>query len=403
MTFKSLFGLTLAATCAFAALSETPEELLEEGRRAFMDYDFEKASKLYSQAKKASQTGDEDFNDKYNTYARQLNSANNYIGRVEKIIIIDSISLPKSEFFKYYKLPVSSGTLGDGSMLPAGVDADADYVFTNESEDFKLWAEQDSTGYYRIMETSRLTDGSWSTPGVIDEDLAYGSDAIYPFMMSDGVTLYYASDGDASMGGYDIMIAKRDATDGTFLQPSNIGFPYNSPYDDYMMAIDEFNGVGWWATDRKQLDDELTVYVFVVNDIRQNYPEDEDDIVAKARIDDYMATQPEDEDFEELLGTIDQIDPSERTRKHDFTLHTSGKIYHFYEDLPNNAAVEAMKKYLWAAEELEKNENSLMEARKEYHEGESDTLANEISVAERNIEKQREQVRKLLSEVYRAF
>ncbi len=58
-----------------------------------------------------------------------------------------------------------------------------------------------------------------------------------PFFMSDGVTLYYANDGDESIGGYDIFISRK-GEDG-FLQPQNIGMPYNSPYDDYMLAIDE--------------------------------------------------------------------------------------------------------------------------------------------------------------------
>ena len=84
-------------------------------------------------------------------------------------------------------------------------------------------------------------------------------------MMSDGITLYYANDGDNTLGGYDIFMTRK-GDDGRFLQPQNIGMPYNSPYDDYMLAIDEVTGAGWWATDRNQIPDSVTIYVFVPND-----------------------------------------------------------------------------------------------------------------------------------------
>ena len=401
MRFLGIFLFSMIASILPGALrAQTASELLEQGRQAYLEYDFKKAGELYSQAKKASEADDTQFNSIYTQYLRQLSHARNFIERVEKVIIIDSITVPKNDFFKYYRIPASAGTLGDLTTMPSEIDQNVDYVFTNEGEDYKLWVSPDSVGHERIVESSMLTDGSWSEPVLIDEDLGANSDAIYPFMMADGVTLYYADNGEASMGGYDIMIAKRDATDGTFLQPSNLGFPYNSPFDDYMMAIDEFNGVGWWATDRKQLEDELTVYVFVVSDVRKNYGEDEEDLVGKARIDDYMATQPENEDYEELLATIDLIDPSARTSKPEFSLQTSNKIYHFYDELPNDEAREAMKKYLEWKEELLEEEQELSKAREEYFYNANDQLAQEIAETEKVIESKRAVVEILRSEVY---
>ena len=34
--------------------------------------------------------------------------------------------------------------------------------------------------------------------------------------------------------------------------PENVGMPFNSPYNDYMYVIDEFNDLGWFASDRYQ-------------------------------------------------------------------------------------------------------------------------------------------------------
>ena len=56
------------------------------------------------------------------------------------------------------------------------------------------------------MQSSRLADGSWEQPEPLGDVLNEGGDANFPFLMSDGVTLYFANDGENSLGGYDIFI-----------------------------------------------------------------------------------------------------------------------------------------------------------------------------------------------------
>lgn len=394
-----LTGVSLAG--ATHAVAQSADDLLSEGRDAYLDYRFDDAERLYANAKKKAKKSDEFFADKYDKYRRELAQANNFLERVEKIVIIDSISVPRNEFFKHYRLPASAGSLGDRMALPRRFADNAEYVFTNEGEDYKLWSEPDSTGNFHLVESTLLTDGSWSDPTPLSDELSEGRDAIYPFMMADGVTLYYAENGENSIGGFDIMVATRDAADGSFLQPSNLGFPYNSPYDDYMLAIDELNGVGWWATDRNQLDDEITIYVFVTNDLRNNYSPDEDDVVGFARISDYMATQPEGSDYSELLTTIRSIDPEEKIRKPEFTFAASkGRILHFYDELPSGAR-DKMRNYLTAEKELEKAEGLLREKRMNYHRSNSSSLGVQIRSEEQKLETKRQELRKMRSLLYK--
>jgi hypothetical protein len=87
----------------------------------------------------------------------------------------------------------------------------------------------------------------------------------YPYMLSDGVTLYFASDGPGSIGGYDIFVTRMNAEEGVFYRPDNVGMPFNSTANDYMMVIDEVSNLGWFATDRNQEEDKVCVYVFVPN------------------------------------------------------------------------------------------------------------------------------------------
>lgn len=391
-----IIGLIGAASISYA---QSADNYIEAGREAFLRYDFDEAAKQYALATKKLKKEKSELLELYNA---QLELAEGFLDRVEQIVVIDSLAVPKDDFFKAYKLPASAGSLGGADALPFP-GKDVDYVFTNEGDDFKMWAQPDTTGFYRIAESIRLTDGEWHTPTWTPEELGLGANADYPFMMADGVTLYYASDGDESMGGYDIFVVTRDASTGEYLQPQNIGMPYNSPFDDYLLAVDELNGVGWWATDRNQLGDKVTIYVYKLNDLRKNYnPDEEEDLVSLARIDDYRATWPEEEDFTELINTVRNI-TVEKKRKADFYFPMSGGvIYTSLDDFRTSGGRTMMKKYLSAQKDLEQAENELSALRKKYAASHSSSLKEHIIKLETSTEKAREGLRKLRSEVYRA-
>lgn len=396
-----IFSLILSALLLFpsVAAAQTVEELMEEGRNAFLRYDFDEATRLYGLAKKKAK---KNIPENLAELEEEVTLGENFMDRVEKLVILDSIAVPREGFFKNYRLPISSGYLADGSSLPF-MKSKVDYVFSNESSDYKLWAEQDTTGNLVLMESNLLTDGNWQSPVQLPEVLNDGGNAAYPFMMPDGVTLYYASDNENSLGGYDIFVATRDASDGSFLQPQNIGMPYNSPYDDYLLAIDEYNGIGWWATDRNQLDDQITIYVFKTNDIRKNYDvADTEDLPQRAFITDYKATW-DGEDYSSYLEVIDNITSEPTERRIDFIFPLSnGRIYYTLDDFQTNGGRTMMKKYLAAKENFNRNQMKLEALRKKYHTSHSSSLISQIRSLEPQVEAERAQLAKLLSEVHRA-
>ena len=401
------FGLISIAACAaalsvavFPASAQTYDELLDRGRDAFLNYDFQEASRQYAAAKKKLKKGED--SEVADLYSRQLDLAEGFLSRVENIVILDSLSVPKEDFFKAYRLPVSAGSLENDKALPYEVE-DVEYVFTNEGDDFKMWAQLDSTGFYNIAESIRLTDGSWSRPHLAPESLGQNGNAEFPFMMADGTTLYFASDGDESMGGYDIFVASRDPQTGEYLQPQNIGMPYNSPADDYLLAIDELNGVGWWATDRNNLGENLTVYLFKVNDMRKNYdPEEEEKPIEDlARISDFKSTWPEGEDFSALIAEISRIRPVEK-KKSDFNFPMKGgKVFTTLDDFQTAGGKSMMKKYLEAEKSFDSDAARLESMRKEFAEGDS-SLRQSILSLEKDLEQQRRRLKTLSNDVYRA-
>lgn len=393
----SLFSLVESLTVS----AQTFDEYMDAARTAYESYDFTEAARQMANAKKRMSSGDEIERAMFNSLQRQIDLSKSFIDRVEKIEILDSISVPKENFFKAYRLPASEGYIEGPEALPNKI-SEVEYVFTNEEGDFKMWAQPDTTRFYNIAESIRLTDGTWSKPTMAPLSLGGGKNAEFPFMMSDGVTLYFASDGEGAIGGYDIFVATRDAQTGEYLQPQNIGMPYNSPYDDYLLAIDELNGVGWWATDRNLLDDNLTVYLFKVNETRTNYDPDEEeyDIADLALITDFKATQDPDEDYSELLETIKNISSVKRKRI-DFNFPMSGgRVYTTLDDFRTSGGKGAMKRFLEAERNLNSSEDQLSALRHQYHDNPSSSLKDRIRALEREVEKERENLKSLKNDVY---
>lgn len=374
------------------------------GRLAFMNYDFDTASDFYGDFRAYVEKSKRPGLESVDEYERQLAVAESALGRVEDIVVIDSLALPKDTFFKSYRLPESAGSLLLPEEIPFEGNPEGRVAYMNEGKDFLMWGEPDSVGNVRLVESLRLLDGSWQTPAETSSALNRGGYADYPFMMADGVTLYYASDGNDSMGGYDIFVASRDATTGEYLQPQNIGMPFNSPYDDYMLAIDEENGVGWWATDRNLLGDKVTVYVYLINDLRKNHDADDENILGFARLSDFRATQDDSqrERYDEILDLLENIAVGEEESPDDFRFPVGGgRYYTRFEDFRKPSAKEAMRKYLASVDAMEECSRKLDSLYASYRERRSDGVRRDIVRLEGEIDGLRAKMIKLRSDVYR--
>jgi len=54
------------------------------------------------------------------------------------------------------------------------------------------------------------------------------------YLHPDGVTMYFSSEGFNSMGGFDIFMVKKQGSE--WGKPINLGYPINTPYDDFFFA-----------------------------------------------------------------------------------------------------------------------------------------------------------------------
>jgi outer membrane protein OmpA-like peptidoglycan-associated protein len=93
---------------------------------------------------------------------------------------------------------------------------------------------------YRIV---KLPDGEWSSPVNMGPGINGPFDEESPFIAVDNKTLYYSSNGNKSMGGFDVFVTVRDENN-VWSDPINLGYPLNSTGDDlfYTTTVDGMTG-----------------------------------------------------------------------------------------------------------------------------------------------------------------
>ncbi len=190
--------------------------------------------------------------------------AQKLMNRVESIAIIDSTLVNKEDFLRAYKFSKDIGTLEREPIKTSKTKLEDKITFTTQRADRKCFSDS-VRGNLDIFSSFKLVD-NWSKPVSISAEINTKANENYPFLLLDGVTLYYASDGDNSIGGYDIFVTKYSAATQKYLSPENIGFPFNSPANDYMMVIDENQKIGLFATDRNQIANKVMIYKYKYED-----------------------------------------------------------------------------------------------------------------------------------------
>ena len=94
-----------------------------------------------------------------------------------------------------------------------------------------------------IYKITKLPDGTWSEPKNLGSAINTAYDEDSPFIGADNKTLYFSSNGEQSMGGFDIFLSVRDE-ENNWSQAINLGYPINSFSDDifYTTTVDGTRG-----------------------------------------------------------------------------------------------------------------------------------------------------------------
>ena len=186
----------------------------------------------------------------------------------QQILIIDSIVVDKDQILPHLRLSSETGSLMTTRDFSGK--SVSGYAFVNEMGNKAYFSQPDDSLRQQLF-TSDLLAGEWSSPQPIKGINDGIIEASYPFMLTDGLTFYFAGKGEESIGGYDIFLTRYDSRSGSFFKPENIGMPFNSEANDYLFAMDELNRIGYFISDRRQPEDKVCIYIFVPSDSRKTY------------------------------------------------------------------------------------------------------------------------------------
>ncbi len=160
-------------------------------------------------------------------------------------------------------------------------------VYVNQFENRRIYSKlNEATGHMVLYQSYRLSN-EWTVGeplrGIDNNGLL--TDFDFPYLMPDGITLYFSAKGEESLGGYDIYRTRFDADKGRFLKPENLGLPFNSEQDDYMHIIDEQNQLGYFVSNRRQPQGATCVYTYIPSESRFTVDASDEKLRSLARID----------------------------------------------------------------------------------------------------------------------
>jgi hypothetical protein len=234
------------------------------GLAKHLNYDFREAKIAYSSF---LDKADEKTRDKFNAQ-RQIEMCSNGEGLLSSItdlVVLEKKQVSENDFFRYYDLngiggkiiakPEALITKNDKKKGLKGVvhfDNSSDYIFYSSYGN-----NGDQLDLYRVKP---LADAKFSKPEKLVGEVNTSFDEDFAFMHSDGETLYFASEGHTSMGGFDVFRARYDINSDRYIQVKNLDFAVNTPDDDLFYLVDSTKTMAYFASGRSSALNNLHIY-----------------------------------------------------------------------------------------------------------------------------------------------
>ncbi|HAW51477.1 MAG TPA: hypothetical protein DCX54_03975 [Flavobacteriales bacterium] len=234
------------------------------GEALHRNYELNKAIKYYSKFKSlgnAKKVASLDVDRKI----EMCNNGKALLSNVLDLNVLEKKEINREEFFRIYELGEIGGKiivkpdefkskldlkLGETSLI---------YLPEEARELYMSGYGDDKSKGLEIFRLRKSASGDWGSPENIGSPVNTDYDEDYPFMHPDG-SLYFASKGHNSMGGYDLFKSSYNESTGTWSQPENLNFAISSTFDDILFISDFKNQLAYFASDRSSIDGKIVVY-----------------------------------------------------------------------------------------------------------------------------------------------
>lgn len=317
MRNKLFIGIfTLLAQIAFTAEASaqvSPTRLMIKADSCRMAYNFAEAVQ-YSES--AVEALDSTASARAEELLLMARNGLNMMSFCSQPTVVAKQTFPLKDFFLFYPLKDHSWRKTPNQLDSLGGDNLSSAIFIPDGSRDIYYSAKDEEGIRNIYAT-HLTDSLWSVPTLINEQMTSSSDEIYPMLSPDGQSLYFASKGLYGMGGYDLYVSNWNSETNDWDMPVNMGFPYSSPYDDFLFVNTEDGKYSIFASNRECGRDSVTIYVLEYDSMPvRKAVTDVDELRALAslnpardhsRIDNYAAVPDEGQQDESTKRYMDKM------------------------------------------------------------------------------------------------
>ena len=282
-----------------------------------------------------------------------------YLRRTERIQVIDSVEVALDSMLMVCTLSAEAGTLKLDSLYST--------IYTNQRGDRQVrTAMVDSA---RVLIASHMLLDQWTQPDTLPENINFTNDQCSPYVLNDGVTLYFAAKDSNGLGGLDIYVSRYNMATENYTNPENLGFPYNSTANEYLFVLDEMRQIGYLATDRFAAEGRVHVYSFAIPQQKQYWRNiATDSLVAYARLEAFELVKTD------SLPLTEHIEMAENTDEiGDFCLIINDSVvYHALSDFRQSAAKEQYQEWQKANKQYLSEQQQLANLRQQYAVAEED-------------------------------
>lgn len=317
MRNKLFIGIfTLLAQIAFTAEASaqvSPTRLMIKADSCRMAYNFAEAVQ-YSES--AVEALDSTASARAEEQLLMARNGLNMMSFCSQPTVVAKQTFPLKDFFLFYPLKDHSWRKTPNQLDSLGGDNLSRAIFIPDGSRDIYYSAKDEEGIRNIYAT-HLTDSLWSVPTLINEQMTSSSDEIYPMLSHDGQSLYFASKGLYGMGGYDLYVSNWNSETNDWDMPVNMGFPYSSPYDDFLFVNTEDGKYSIFASNRECGRDSVTIFVLEYDSMPvRKAVTDVDELRALAslnpardhsRIDNYAAVPDEGQQDESTKRYMDKM------------------------------------------------------------------------------------------------
>ncbi|HLU85295.1 MAG TPA: OmpA family protein, partial [Vicingaceae bacterium] len=144
----------------------------------------------------------------------------------------------------------------------------ASYDYTGKTIYF-VSARPGGKGGKDIYKSTQDKEGNWGEAENLGTPINTEFDEDAVFLHPDGKTLYFSSNGNNSMGGYDIFKSSLDK--GKWSRPVNLGYPINSADDDVAFVLTANGEHGYYTSEKAGGEGKKDIYKIVfLDEIKNN-------------------------------------------------------------------------------------------------------------------------------------